>query len=363
VRVGILKPDHLGDLILSAPAIAALRRRFPDAILFCNPRNLPLARHLFPGLRTCPFHLPHLDKERSAGPDGGQLVRLLRREIDTLICLRWDGESERLLTTPEIEYHTPGPSLIDRHVAVEQHELAARFTGPYDLLSTYAYAGCPPGPVRPSKPGAIGLCIAAGFRLNAWPLGHWQELAERLHRHGIRIVLIGGPAEAQKLRVLELALKQGLGYYPQVLVGTTDFAATLERMANLADLVIATDSGAGHLAALVRPVVSLFGGSPWRRFAPLGRHNLIMSRRYPCSPCPQFTRSTMNACHTQECLVNLKPRQVYNCLTAYLTGLDLTKDLELDGVWMAQAPWQEQLAGAASHSCVGLPPCPSASAA
>lgn len=347
MRVGILKPDHLGDLILSAPAITALRRRFADLTLFCHPKNIPLARHLFPSLRACPFHLPHLDKERSGGPDGGQLVRLLRREIDTLICLRWDGESERLLTTPEIEYHTPGPALIDRHVTVEQHELVARFTGPYDLLSTYRYAGCPPILARPAQMNAVGLCIAAGFRLNAWPLCHWQELAERLHRHGTRIVIIGGPAEVRKVRVLETALKRALGYYPQVVIGTADFATTLERLANLTDLIVATDSGAGHLAALVRPVVSLFGGSPWRRFAPLGRHNLVLSRRYPCSPCPQFTRVAMNSCHSQECLVNLKPRQVYSCLTAYLTGLDLTEEMELDGVWMAQAPWQEQIATAA----------------
>jgi heptosyltransferase-2 len=132
-----------------------------------------------------------------------------------------------------------------------------------------------------------------------------------------------------------------------VIVGTPDFAATLRCLASQVDLVVATDSGAGHLAALVRPVISLFGGSPWRRFAPLGRHNLSLSRRYPCSPCPQFTRTAVNACHTQECLVNFQPLQVYHCLTAYLAGLDFSGELEMDGVWMAQAPWQEPCMAAA----------------
>jgi heptosyltransferase-2 len=363
VKVGVLKPDHLGDLILSAPALTALERRFSDLTLFCHPKNVPLARHLFPRIRALPFHLPHLDKERSGPPEAGQLLRLLRREIDTLICLRWDGESERLLTTPEIDYHTPGPGLIDRHIAVEQHELVARFTGPYDLLATYSYPGCSPVSGRPSQPRTIGLCIAAGFRLNAWPLGHWQELALRLHRHGIRIVLLGGPVEIPKLRVLQNALKQGLGYEPQVILGSTDFAATLERIANQVDLVVATDSGAGHLAALVRPVVSLFGGSPWKRFAPLGHHNLILSRRYPCSPCTQFTRVVLNSCHTQECLVNLQPRQVYSSLTAYLAGLYFAQGLELDGVWMAQTPWQEEPVAAAPSPGITTRSNPSTSAA
>jgi len=347
VRVGILKPDHLGDLVLSAPALAALGRRFADLTLFCHPKNLPLADHLFPGLRTCPLHLAHLDKERRSGPSARQLLQTLGREIDLLICLRWDGESERLLVVPQIEYHLPGPSLMDRHIAAEQHDLVSRFTGPYDILSSYSYAGCPGVSGRPTQLGAVGLCISAGFHLNAWPLSHWQELARLLHRHGTRTILIGGPAEVGRLRILESAMKSALGYRPAVIVGGTDFGSTLQSIAGQCDLVVATDSGTAHLAALVRPVVALFGGSPWRRFAPLGRHNLVLSRRFACSPCCQFTRAAVNSCHTQECLVNLMPRQVYGCLNAYLAGLDLSQELELDGIWMAQAPWNEPFVAAA----------------
>ena len=39
MRVGVLKPDHLGDLILAAPAIAALWRRFHDLTLRLSPRS------------------------------------------------------------------------------------------------------------------------------------------------------------------------------------------------------------------------------------------------------------------------------------------------------------------------------------
>jgi heptosyltransferase-2 len=339
VRVGILKPDHLGDLVLAAPAIAALQRRFSQLTLFCHPKNLPLAAHLFPGLRALPMYLPHLDKEHGADTRTGQRVELLRREVDLLICLRWDGQIDHLLTVPEIEFYTPGPEDPKSHVTVDQRALVSPFTGPYEVLDSYVYPGCAPVDKRPAQLGSVGLCIAAGFHLNSWPLCHWLGLAERLHQSGARIVLIGGPAEVARLQVLGEALTDSLGYRPPVIVGSSDFGTTLEQLHRLVDLVVATDSGTAHLAALVRPVVSLFGGSPWRKFAPLGRCNAILSRRYRCSPCRQFNRVEANTCHTQECLTNLFPEQVFSCLLAYLDGQDLSRVAHLNGVWMTDAPW------------------------
>jgi hypothetical protein len=95
---------------------------------------------------------------------------------------------------------------------------------------------------------------------------------------------------------------------------------------------------------LVRPVISLFGGSPWHKFAPLGRCNAILSRRYHCSPCRQFNRIEANTCHTQECLTNLMPEQVLSCLLAYLDGQDLSRGAYLNGVWMTEAPWSQSQA-------------------
>jgi ADP-heptose:LPS heptosyltransferase len=341
VRVGILKPDHLGDMVLAAPAIAALRRRFADATLFCHPRNTPLAQHLFPGLRTCALHLPHLDKEHGHDHNPAQRLRLLRDQVDLLICLRWDGQCERLLSIPEVEHHRPGPAVTLRHTAAEHRALVRPFTDPYEILDSYVYPGCPQLTQRPAQVSRVGLCLSAGFRLNAWPVAHWLDLALRLSGHGLQPVLLGGPAEQGRLRILADGLAAAGQSRPRIIVGTNDFGATLQEIADAVDLVVATDSGTAHLAALVRPVVSLFGGSPWQRFAPLGRHNLILSRRFPCSPCKQFNRVELNTCHTQGCLTNLSPEQVERCLTAYLAGVDFTQEVQLEGVWISQAPWEE----------------------
>jgi heptosyltransferase-2 len=286
--------------------------------------------------------LPHLDKDRAnADVRLSQLRATLQDGLDLIICLRWEGQIDALLRSLTIESHTFAHVPNDVHVVIEHRLTVFPFTGMYDLHTSYRYPGSAFATCRPSAVESVGLCIAAGFHLNAWPLSHWLDLAKCLDRRGVEVVLVGGPAEALRLKVLADAVEDALGYYPAIVAGGSDFGATLGRLADAVDLVVATDSGTAHLASLVRPIVSLFGGSPWRRFAPLGRHNLILSRRYPCSPCYQFMRNSTNLCHTQECLNNLFPEQVDACLTAFLGGMDLQSAVVLDGVWMAQAPWND----------------------
>jgi heptosyltransferase-2 len=227
---------------------------------------------------------------------------------------------------------------LDVHVAVEQREVISPWTGSYDLLTSFDYGFRPRE--LPERVNSVGLCISAGFPLNAWPLNHWLELAERLHYRHIECVFIGGPCEATKLRSLADAFKQSTGNSPRQLFGSSDFGAFLHELAEAADLVIATDSGTGHLASLVRPVLSLFGGSPWRRFAPLGPCNAIVTRELPCSPCPQFDRHLVNTCATRECLANLTPHQVEVCLEAYLAEKAAFKPRRIADAWLARAPWE-----------------------
>ena len=341
MRVAVLKPDHLGDLVLAAPAIAALQRRFDDVTLLCHPDSAALARHLFPALTLRPVALPHLDRACRLEANRRPLAAL-RDEFDFWICLRWDTYVRAHLDHAGVSYHASDSEDLNVHVSVEQHDVVAPWTGTYDLLSSYVCASPPPLVGRVQR---VGLCIAAGFPLNAWPLNHWLDLAQRVRRRNLEAVLIGGPREKSSLQVLASALADSIERTPLVLIGNEDFGGFLHELAEAVDLVIATDSGTAHLASLVRPVLSLFGGSPWRRFAPLGRSNAVVTRRLPCSPCPQFDRTLVNTCTTRECLTNLSPAQVEACLDVYLGGRASVRPLLVRGAWLARAPWE---------ACIGV---------
>jgi heptosyltransferase-2 len=265
-------------------------------------------------------------------------LRALRDRFDLLLCLRWDAIIKSHLDEAGISYHASESEDLDVHVAVEQRMTLLPWTGGYDLLSSYNYSKR----LTPiDQPRTVGLCISAGFPLNAWPLSHWLELAMRLRRRRMEPVLIGGPQERTRLYVLADALDSS-GNAPLVLVGDENFGRFLCQVAGTVDVVIASDSGTAHLLSLVRPVLSLFGGSPWRRFAPLGRHNAVVSRQLPCSPCPQFDRTLINTCVKRECLTNLQPDQVEACLDTYLDGLATVEPRLVRGAWLARAPWEAE---------------------
>jgi hypothetical protein len=46
--LAVLKPDHLGDLVLAAPAINFLATTDSDVALFVAPKNVAIAKLLFP---------------------------------------------------------------------------------------------------------------------------------------------------------------------------------------------------------------------------------------------------------------------------------------------------------------------------
>jgi heptosyltransferase-2 len=336
MRVAILKPDHLGDLVLAAPAIAALQRRFDDLTLLCHPGSEGLAHHLFPGLPLQPILFPHLDRNCRT-PMHARPLLSMRDEFDLFICLRWDACIRRHLNEAAVTYQACDLDDLDVHVTLEHRQAVEPWTGPYDLLASFRY---PAGSRELRRPvERIGLCIAAGFSHNAWPLNHWLELAERLMGRGMEIVWIGGPSETNRLRALVEADAPS-GNRPQILVGNENFGRFLQKLAKSVDLVIATDSGTAHLASLVRPVLSLFGGSPWRRFAPLGPCNAIVTRQLPCSPCPQFDRNLVNTCVSRECLVGLTPAQVESCLDDFLARKSGHRPRRVGEAWLARAPWE-----------------------
>ena len=65
--IAILKPDHLGDLVLSVPAIRAVRARYRNITLFVASSSRPLAGFLFPDIEDIrSADLPHLARNGEA---------------------------------------------------------------------------------------------------------------------------------------------------------------------------------------------------------------------------------------------------------------------------------------------------------
>jgi len=304
--------NWVGDAILSIPALAALRARWPDAeiVVLARPWVADLYRDQGLVDRMIPFD--HRGKHR--GVSGiERLARDLRAQsFDSAVLFQnafeaawivWRaGIPERIgyardargpLLTRSIPVPLPGE--IPPHEANYYLELLRRVgwisalpeippvrlrvaAGALERAETFLRdAGCPPDSLRV----AFGAGAAYGTA-KCWPANRYADLARRLvAEYGARVLLFGAASEAGVAAEVESGAGQGV----VDLIGRTaigDLPALLSRC----HLFIGNDSGAMHVAAAVGvPVVAVFGPTDPDGTRPLTSQLSVVQRKVACSPC------------------------------------------------------------------------------
>jgi heptosyltransferase-2 len=312
-RVAVLKPDHLGDLVLASPAIRAIRRTFPDVTLFVSPYAAGLARFLFPDIPDVrPVDFPHLARRAEVSFAPEALARDLEG-FEWVFCLRDDPELRALVERLAVRSVLAAGGHLTHDTALHKRAVSP-VVGNYSR--TALFAGRPI--LWPAAIAHVGLCIAAGFPTNRWANCRWLETATALAKQGMQISLIGGPGESGDLAFLSRMMR---GLPHRVVQGGEDYRAFLDAL-DPVDIVVASDGGTAHLCSLRRPVCSIFGSSPWRRYAPFGTDNVLITRDVACSPCLQFSSTELNGCLTRECMAGITARHVAGVLES--NGLDFS---------------------------------------
>ena len=310
MKLAVLKPDHLGDLVLSSAAIRALAAAHPDLVLLVGSHNLELAGWLFPDLAVQPFDMRHLVRgSTSTAPCrdlvGFDAVAILRR--DAVVTPRW----AELRTRAYAMFQEDN----DSHQTLLDYGVAREWSPAYDIDAMHFGERRAAVAQKSDRPSAsVGLSIGSGFYTNLWPLVRWIELARKLMRQGREVFVISGPAEAAMASVLlhELGLEAD-----RAISGGCDYAGFAARIDQL-DLVVASDGGAAHLCALAAPVLSVFGSSPYRRYAPYGSWNRVLTQELSCSPCIQYDSRLVNGCLSVECMAAVTADDVVAALDVRL---------------------------------------------
>lgn len=345
MRILVIKPDHLGDLLLATPALRQLRANQPDAqivgmvgpwsqrIWQGNPDLDRLTIFPFPGFaRSGPQRRslrPYLQLLQAAA-----LLRPQRYAVALLLRDDhwWGAIMARLAGIPRrIGQAHPrcGPHLTDAlsydpddHVTRQALAVVATLADP---PHTDPVPGQPPLRFVPTPdehtwaedwladqlaPGERLVVIhpGTGGPTKHWPLANWVTVAEALTTQpGVRLVLTGGPTEVALVQALAAQLTRPV----LTLAGQTGTGA-LTALLGRAALVLGVDSGPLHLAVSQgTPTIHLFGPSNPHRFGPWGdpaRHQIIRAG-IACSPCGVFA-----ACPRQtvgpECMAAISPEAV-----------------------------------------------------
>jgi hypothetical protein len=320
VKLAIVKPDHIGDLILSTPAIRAVAAEYPDATLFVASKTLPLAKYLFPDLELRKMDLPHLLKAHgeSEVPDltPFDLVLFLRR--DGQLTPEWAALRTRDYVMPA-ESHTDHQSILDYGVVSE-------VVPDYDMDELF-FAGRIESFKRKAtnKAVKIGFSIGSGFYTNVWPLSRWIETGRSLQSDGRDIYIICGTEEFTAAGLI--ARRLGLAS-SRIITGGGDFASLFGRIDEL-DLVIASDGGTAHLCSMHAPLLSVFGSSPINRYVPFGRWNRTISLGLSCSPCCQYATREVNGCLSVECMSEVDSEDIRAALAYNMSAKPRSRALRL----------------------------------
>lgn len=160
----------------------------------------------------------------------------------------------------------------------------------------------------------VGICPGAEFGdAKKWPEAHYADLAARLIETGRQVWILGSPADASTGEMIAEAAGPGCVN----LAGQTELLDAIDLLASC-ESVVSNDSGLMHLAAAAgTPVLGIYGSTTPDFTPPLTEHSTTASLELPCRPC--FKR-TCPLSH-KNCLNLLKPEVVHNDLNALIARL------------------------------------------
>lgn len=333
-RILVREVNWLGDLVISLPALRAIRRTWPHAHLTVLVRR-ELAG-FFDGARWIDGVMPFSVSLGFSGlRDRLRIIRAIHAARFDIAILFPNSFQSALWTTiarvprragyrtdargPMLTHSAvPPPAAMQGHQVQYWLEMVCATVGADGEANDFALEPAEGNLVRMrewlaanrKRPDAplVALAPAAAYGpAKEWPAGHFAELIDHLaHRPGAECVLVGAPGE--RALCARVAAKSRAGAI--VAAGETGIGELLAILA-LADGFVGNDSGAMHIAAaLGKPTVGLFGSTDPRRTGPMGPNARAIWHQLDCSPC---LARTCRLEHYQ-CLREIRPGEAASVL-------------------------------------------------
>jgi heptosyltransferase-2 len=335
-RILVKEVNWLGDLVMSLPALRAIRRTWPRAHLAVLIKQ-ELAS-FFDGALWLDEVIPYsVGRGLSGFFDRRRIVADIRsRRFDLGVLFPNSFESALWIAMAGIRRRAgfiadargamltmkaaPPPEAISGHQA--NYWLAmVRATGVADG-SDDDFAIDVHGPhrermrewlaanrKRPERPIFAIAPAAAYGPAKEWPAESYGALIDLLARRDeAEVVLVGAPSERAHCEQVAATSKVGA----LVAAGHTNIGELIALL-SLCDGFVGNDSGCMHLAgALGIPTVAIFGSTNPKRTGPMGPKTRVIYRKLECSPC---LARTCRFGH-YNCLTQIEPSELVDAIAA-----------------------------------------------
>ena len=326
----IIQPDHLGDILMSQPAVREIRRRFKGKRLIAvvGPWSEVIARRTWNVDEVITFPFPGFDRSRTAHNAlepyrmlAGAAQILRRTHAGTAFILRpddwWSAWLASMVTSgaiitaraPRMDPFATAQIDLSAHVHAVQRALALASERDdagtlVDWTPAMAPLSMPFGDVahaiarqKLSAAGVEGDFVVihpgAGADVKTWPTHRWRAVVEDMTASGHTVVVTGSQSERPHAEQVSSGISQAF-----CLAGETSLDELVEVL-RLASVVAGPDSGPLHLAvACQTPTVHLFGPSECEKFGPWGpsERHMVVSAGWHCNRCGDLSPSRSAGC-------------------------------------------------------------------
>lgn len=332
-RVLVLRFSAVGDVVLTSPALEALRLALPKAriVYAVKERLAHLVRHnpnvdevvtLSPGegpwsfsrklrAQRCDAVLDLHNKIRSKLlrallPSGQRTVIWHKRDFRDTLPVKLALKPYRSSMLFCDRYHAAVEELVGRTLPRGQLRY---FLGPEDRASAdRVLSGAGVDLAQP----IVGLSPGANWKTKRWPQERFAALAARALKAGFQVAVQGSADEAPLARSIVAAAPGAVD-----LSGRLDLPALGGFISRCAAFV-ANDSGPMHMArGLGVPTLAIFGSTDPGMFSFEGHRALFAG--VECSPCSFFGRSRCPRGHFR-CMLELDVDRAWAGLEPLLSG-------------------------------------------
>jgi heptosyltransferase-2 len=306
MRILIAQTSFLGDVVLSTPVFAALRRCLPAAHITALVR--PESAAVLDGHPHVDAVLTDDKRGRERGVGSLRVVRKLRQgRFDVALALHKSLRTAWLLAAAGIPrrigfrqsagwflyqcrvVRDPARHDVERNLAI----LAGLGIDPDTAISRPLVACAPEAVARfealrraahvdPQTP-VVGVAPGSAWATKRWTVEGYAALVGALQRElGVTPILLGARDDVECADAIQRAAGGGVFN----LVGQTDLRLLIAAI-DQCSVLVANDSAPVHIAvARGTPVVAIFGPtSPRQGYGPYTDRALVVERDLPCRPC------------------------------------------------------------------------------
>ena len=334
-RILFLRIDRIGDMVLSTPALQALKCSYPSSHLtvLASKSNKPILLHN-PYVDEILLH--NLDSVCKPLAFIKWLVSLRKKHYNIVI----DPITGYDLKTAIIAYFVRA----DLRIGFPGHGRESFFNRPVgkmdndrhilDLtLDLVRAIGCRNNSILPKvfldpheidwaeswvkqynhlNRSLLGIHPGGYYETQRWPIEYYATLLQMLSSRNHKIVLFGGPADKELVcKITDLSCEN-----PLIFVGH-DLRKTMALMSKLR-LIICNNSGPLHIAsALSLPTVSFMGPTNKVHWSPIGnQHTVLKVDGLECLGCEQGNCPKGSI----DCMRRILPEEAFNAVNEMLNS-------------------------------------------